>query len=190
MNHGESLSRKYPITVISKVQIDEHHDSCHLFIFIFCRHPQVQKGLIKPQFSCLNHVLNSLMWQSWGSTSLPWRIDPLKIWIKLWQGTNRGQRDSHASSSPTVILETWRADCDEHQLQIKQLICIHSVQIAHYQCNQREAIDMSRCRSMVVCPPLNLADRRKIKALKEGLKTMLETCKWSAWIMMLHVPLL
>ena len=34
---------------------------------------------------------------------------------------------------------------------------------------------LARCRSMVVCPPLNLSDRRKIKALKEGLKVMLES---------------
>lgn len=40
-----------------------------------------------------------------------------------------------------------------------------------------EELDQSLalCRTMVVCPPLNLGDRRKIKALRDGLKLLLES---------------
>ncbi|CAK8995056.1 p53 and DNA damage-regulated protein 1 [Durusdinium trenchii] len=35
---------------------------------------------------------------------------------------------------------------------------------------------MARCRTMVVCPPLGLSDRRKVKAMRDGLKILLDSC--------------
>ena len=40
-------------------------------------------------------------------------------------------------------------------------------------CFVSRPIARPRCRTMVVCPPLNLGDRRKIKALRDGLKLLL-----------------
>ena len=106
MNHGESLSRKYPITVISKVQIDEHHDSCHLFIFIFMSSPSSAKRLNKTPVFLLEPC--------------PQLADVAELRFDLFTVADRSfedldqalarhqpwTKDSHASSSPTVILET------------------------------------------------------------------------------------
>lgn len=144
----------------------------------------------------MNHVLNWLMGQSWGSTFLPWRIDPLKIWINLWQGTKAPNgptyqpwtKFSHASSSGTVlvILEASMADCDEHQLRIKQ-----------YRLSIAGAVSAKR----VTCPGVVLWWFARLWTCQIAGRSRLWKRVWklcwklasdqhgSIWMMMLDVPL-